>query len=105
MACKRSMSLTYLSSLVAMAAVPVLLLGYLWVSDQYRQFEEQSRAWRAFYMESRMQSLRREVFNAISYIEFERSELEQRQRTLLKERTDNAIAQLDSLSRQTPGQT
>lgn len=105
MACKRSMSRTYLLSLVIMAMLPVMLLGYLWVREQYRQFEEQSHSLRSAYIDGRAQLLRREVFNAIDYMEFQRSELDQRQRLHLKQQVDNGIAQLDSLLKQSPNRS
>jgi len=94
------MSRTYLLSLVIMATLPVVLLGYLWIKDQYRQFEEQSQTLRRTYIEGRTQLLQREVFNTIDYMEFQRSELDQRQRQHLKQQVDNGIAQLDSLMQQ-----
>jgi len=96
------MSRTYLLSLIFMATLPVLLLGYLWVKEQYRQFDEQSQTLRSAYVEGRAQLLRREVFNAIDYMEFQRAQLDQRQRLHLKQQVDNGIAQLDSLLQQSP---
>jgi PAS domain S-box-containing protein len=96
---KRSMSQIYLLSLVSMAMLPVMLLGYLWVSDQRQQFEEQSRAWRDSYVEIQQQALRRRVFDLINSLDFERTEIDSRQRNALRLAVDNAAAQLDSLVR------
>lgn len=96
---KRSMSQIYLFSLVSMAVVPALLLGYLWASDQRQQFEEQSQAWRDSYIEMQQQTLRRRVVDLTSSLEFERVEIDNRQRTALRLAVDNAVAQLDSLVR------
>jgi PAS domain S-box-containing protein len=96
---KRSMSQIYLLSLVSMAILPALLLGYLWVSDQRQQFEDESRAWRESYIDMQQQTLRRRVFDLINSLEFERAEIDARQRTALRLAVDNAAAQLDSLRR------
>ncbi|MDB6061784.1 MAG: hypothetical protein JWM78_1887 [Verrucomicrobiaceae bacterium] len=96
---KRSMSQIYLLSLVIMALLPALLLGYLWISDQRQQFEEQSNAWRDSYIEMQQQTLRRRVYDLVNSLEFERTEIDGRQRTALRRSVDNGIAQLDSLLR------
>lgn len=94
---KRSMSQVYLLSLVGMALLPTVLLGYLWVADQRQQFEAQSTAWRDNYIEMQQQALRRRVADLINNFEFERAEIDARQRTVLRLAVDNAAAQLDSL--------
>ncbi len=96
---KRSMSHTYLRSLVVLATVPVMLLGYLWIGEQHRRFEEQSRNWRAAYIESQQQALRRRVTDIIGNLDFERETLDRRQRETLARAVDNGMAQLDSLMR------
>ncbi|HEY3699774.1 MAG TPA: cache domain-containing protein [Spongiibacteraceae bacterium] len=96
---KRSMSQTYLLSLVVMATLPVMLLGYLWISEQHRQFEEQSSSWRASYIENQQEVLRRRVADIIGSLDFERSTLDGRQRMALARAVDNGVAQLDSLVR------
>ena len=97
MAGKRSMSHVYLLSLVGMALLPTVVLGYLWVADQRQQFEAQTKAWRDSYIEMQQQTLRRRVADLINSFEFERAEIDTRQRTALRLAVDNAAAQLDSL--------
>ncbi|HSB96537.1 MAG TPA: cache domain-containing protein, partial [Spongiibacteraceae bacterium] len=98
---KRSMSHTYLYSLIAMAVLPVFLLAYLWIADVQREFERQSEAWRSTYIETQKQSLVRQVSDVIDNLEFERAGIEANQRIQLKLEVDNGIAQLDSLLRDT----
>ena len=97
MPAKRSMSQSYLLGLVTLATVPVVLLGYLWVSEQHRRFEELSGRWRAAYIETQQQALRRRVADIVSNLDFEREALERRQREMLQRAVDNGIAQLDTL--------
>lgn len=96
---KRSMSQTYLLGLVTMATLPAMLLGYLWISEQHRRFDEQSSSWRATYIETQQQVLRRRVADIVGNLEFERNALDGRQRVVLERAIDNGMAQLDSLVR------
>src|SRR6185436_20337421 len=94
---KRSMSQTYLLSLVVMAMLPVALLGSLWISDQRRQFEEQSNIWRQTYIETQQSVLRQRVDSIVESLEFERAAIDTRQREELRTAVDNGIAQIDSV--------
>lgn len=96
---KRSMSHAYLRSLVMLATVPVMLLGYVWISEQHRRFEEQSDSWRATYIETQQQALRRRVADIVGNLDFERESLDKRQRETLERAVDNGMAQLDTLVR------
>jgi signal transduction histidine kinase len=94
---KRSMSQSYLRSLVMLATVPVMLLGYLWISEQQRRFEEQSNNWRTTYIEAQQQALRRRVADIVGNLDFQRETLDRRQRETLERAVDNGMAQLDIL--------
>jgi PAS domain S-box-containing protein len=96
---KRSMSHTYLFSLIAMAVLPVCALAYLWVADLHREFDRQSVAWRRTVIETQQHSLARQVNDVIDNLEFERAGSDASQRIRLKLEVDNGIAQLDSLLR------
>lgn len=99
MACKRTLSQTFLLSLVMMAGLPVILLGYFWATDQYHQFEIQSGNWRSTYLDMHEYQLRREVRGAIDRLELQRAQLESGQRSQLQQEVANGAAQLDSLRR------
>lgn len=55
MAGKRSLSRTYLISLILMAAAPVLLLGYFWIADESRRAESHHAIWEQGYVDSARQ--------------------------------------------------
>lgn len=99
MPAKRSMSQSYLLGLVTLATVPAMLLGYLWVTEQHRRFEELSNRWRAAYIENHQQALRRRVNDIVGNLDFERETLELRQRETLQRAVSNGMAQLDTLVR------
>lgn len=97
MPAKRSMSQSYLLGLVTLATVPVMLLGYLWVNEQHRRFDDMTSRWRAAYIETQQQALRRRVADIVSNLDFEREALDRRQRETLHRAVNNGIAQLDTL--------
>lgn len=96
---KRSMTYAYLRSLVVLATAPVVVLGYLWITDQHHRFEKQSRSWRVAYIENQQQALHRRVADIVGSLDFERRMLDRRQRESLEQAVDNGMAQLDSLVR------
>ena len=72
---KRSLVQIYLLSLVALSAIPLAILGYIWIAKEYEQYTEQSEDWRNNYIETRRELLRREVDKAVEYLEFRRTQL------------------------------
>ncbi|MEX1668587.1 cache domain-containing protein [Zhongshania guokunii] len=72
---KRSLVQIYLLSLVALSAIPLAILGYIWIAKEYERYTQQSEAWRDSYIESRRELLRREVDKAMEYLEFKRTQL------------------------------
>jgi PAS domain S-box-containing protein len=55
MAGKARLSRTYLISLTIMAVVPALLLGYGWIADESRRFENHRAIWEQAYVDSSRQ--------------------------------------------------
>ena len=91
---KYSITRIYWMGLVLLASVPALLLGYLWISDQYRSFHEQSAALRQSYLDTHKQFLQREVADALDYIDFKCSEIDPRLLFLLKQAVDGSVQTL-----------
>ena len=92
---KYSITRIYWLGLVVLASVPTLLLGYLWVSDQYRIFQEQSAALRQTFLDSHKQFLRREADEALDYIEFKTAEIDQRLLDELKKNVGSVVQALE----------
>ena len=97
---KRSMSRSYLYSLIVMAVLPVFVLASLWIADLQREFEQRSEAWRRTYVETQKRALTRQVGDVLDNLAFESANIEAAQRLQLKLEVDNGIAQLDSLRRE-----
>jgi PAS domain S-box-containing protein len=97
---RRSMSRSYLYSLIVMAVLPVFVLASLWIADLQREFEQRSEAWRRTYVETQKKTLMRQVGDVLDNLAFESASIETAQRLQLKLEVDNSIAQLDSLLRE-----
>src|SRR5690606_10714119 len=97
---KYSITRIYWVGLVLLASVPTLLLGYFWVSDQYRSFQQQSAEIRQTYEHLQTQFLQREAAEAVDFIEFKSQEIEQRLQTELKNYVDNALLALETQPQQ-----
>lgn len=91
---KYSITRVYWMGLVLLASVPTLLLGYLWISDQYRIFHEQSAALRQSYLDTHKQFLQREVADALDYIDFKCGEIDPRLLNQLKQAVDSSVLSL-----------
>ncbi len=72
---RRSLVQIYLLSLIAVSAIPLAVLGYIWIAKEYERYTQQSADWRDNYIEARRELLRREVNKAVEYLEFRRTQL------------------------------
>lgn len=102
---KRSMIQVYMVSMILLAIVPTLLMGYLWVSEQYDRFETQSSERRDRYIDTRKKILQQSVASTLDYIDYEKSRVERRTRKNLKSRVDDAYALAGTLNREHAGDT
>ncbi|MET0377902.1 MAG: cache domain-containing protein [Spongiibacteraceae bacterium] len=91
---KYSITRLYWAGLILLAAVPMLVLGYFWVADQYGTFREQSASLRQSYLDSRELYLRREAGEVLDYIEFKSGEIDQRLRSDLQDVVNTALLAL-----------
>ncbi len=91
---KYSIARLYWAGLILLAVVPMLVLGYFWVADQYGSFREQSASLRRSYLEARELYLRREAGEVVDYIEFKSSEIDQRLRNDLKDIVNTTLLAL-----------
>ncbi|MFT5889055.1 MAG: signal transduction histidine kinase/ActR/RegA family two-component response regulator [Zhongshania sp.] len=102
---KRSLVQIYLLSLIALSAIPLAVLGYIWIAKEYDRFSLQSEAWRDNYIESRRELLRREVDKSTEYLEFKRSQLNRQLYNDLRQQIDVGIALMESTRKEFTGET
>jgi PAS domain S-box-containing protein len=90
MSTPRSIPGTLLRNSAALATVSILLLGVLWIREQYLSFVEGAQIQRAALTEARKAELKDHVDQAIDYIEYMKSRSETRAREIVKNRTHEA---------------
>ncbi len=97
---KRSLIQIYLVSLIALAVIPVAILGYIWFASEYERFTDQSQNWRDTFVESRHELLRREVNKAVEYIDYKRSQLKRRLNQELRQEVAIALALIGNVHKE-----
>ncbi|MBD2858026.1 cache domain-containing protein [Spongiibacter sp. KMU-158] len=91
-------------SLIALSAMPVAVLGYIWISTEYDRYSEQTEARRESYIESRRELLRREVNKASEYLEFRYSQLNAQLYNDLRRQIASAISFIENNRKQYPAE-
>jgi PAS domain S-box-containing protein len=66
------------------------IIGYLWVSNEFRRFEEDSETMRRRYIDSQKALIKDEIEKVIDYIQYSRSKTDELLKRLLKERVYEA---------------
>lgn len=85
---------TFLSYMIFINLCAVITVGYLWVSSERSQFENDKTTLKKAYIDQQKEQLKREVDRALDFISYMRSLRENRLRTVIKNRVyeANAIA-------------
>lgn len=102
---KRSLVQIYLLSLVALSAIPLAILGYIWIAKEYERYTLQSEAWRDSYIESRRELLRREVDKAVEYLEFKRTQLNRQLYNDLRQQVAVGLSLIESTRKEYIGES
>ena len=102
---KRSLVQIYLLSLVALSAIPLAILGYIWIAKEYEQYTEQSEDWRNNYIETRRELLRREVDKAVEYLEFRRTQLNRQLYNDLRQQLAVGLSLLENSRKESAGES
>jgi signal transduction histidine kinase len=85
-----SISTVFLGSMIIVAVLAIAVIGYFWISREYKEFTRESRELRAQFLDEQRAMIRNEVEKVIDYIEFSRSRTEERLKTTLKGRVGEA---------------
>lgn len=81
-------------------SISMLIIGYIWIADEVRKFDEYAENERTRYIDSRKSLIRKETRNAVQYIEYMRSQAEKRLKESLKERVYEAFRTADHIYRE-----
>ena len=97
---KPSMMSTYMLSIVLVATVPVLVVGYLWIGDAQESFDNSVELWRQNYLARRELQLQQNVDQLRRYLDYRRATMEPELRRQLRARIDDALLIADALYQQ-----
>lgn len=87
-------------TLVGVTAAVILILGFMWISQEYRWFRHETQAIRQQMLQTEKESILTAVNEIIDYINFKRSQTEERLKYTIKSRTYEAVAIANNLYQQ-----
>ena len=82
---------TFLYSMIFVTVVAILISGFITISYQYRKFDADAENMRVSYMEGRKTMIKSEVERVVDYIEYMKSQTENRLKGQIKSRTYEAF--------------
>ena len=77
--------------------ISIFSLGYLWVISEWSRFEKEANSLRASYLESQKVTLKREVDQALNFVNYMKSQTEKRLQESIKGRVDEAYAIMENI--------
>lgn len=80
----------FLYSMIFISFISTAIIGYLWISHEFRRFEKDSEKMRTEYIESQKGLVKNEVQRVVDYIGYMRSRTDRRLKELLKEKVYEA---------------
>ena len=89
---KRKYNVTriFLYGMVIPAFISVSLFGSLWVLNEYKRFKKEAAALREDYFETQKSLIKAETDKVIDYVEYKKSQAEERLKQVIKSRTNEA---------------
>jgi len=90
--------------LILITTLSITIIGYLWISSEYTRFRQKSQQIRSDFIASRKALIKGEVLSAVDFIDYKRSQTEQRLRQDIKKRTYEAHAIATNIHSQFKGQ-
>jgi len=87
---KRSITETFLYSMVILAVVSVTLVGYFWISNGYDRVKKEETTLREEYVAAQKSLIKHETEQVLDYVEFKISQAETRLQQIIRNRTNEA---------------
>jgi two-component system cell cycle sensor histidine kinase/response regulator CckA len=87
---KYNVTKIYLYSMVIPAFISVSLFGSLWILNEYQRFKKEAVTLRENYFETQKSLIRAETDKVIDYIEYKKSQAEERLKQVISSRTNEA---------------
>jgi PAS domain S-box-containing protein len=77
--------------------ISIFSIGYLWVTSEWSMFEKEAASLRASYLESQKAMLKREVDQALNFVNYMKSQTEKRLQDSIKGRVYEAYAIIENI--------
>ena len=87
---KYNVTKIFLYSMVIPAFISVCLVGSLWILNEYARFKKEAVTLREDYLDTQKSLIKAETDKVIDYIEYKRSQAEERLKQIIKDRTNEA---------------
>ena len=87
---KYGITKTFLYGMVILAFISVGLVGYSWIINEYERFKKEEVTLRVKYVKTQENIIKNETDKVIDYIEYKKSQAEERLKQLIKNRTNEA---------------
>jgi len=87
---KYNVTRVFLYSLVIPAFLSVCLFGSLWISTEYERFKKEAETLQEVYFDTQKNLIKEETDKVIDYIEYKKSQAEERLKQTIKGRTNEA---------------
>ena len=94
---KLSIGRIFLIHMALVGVISIISLGYLWVTSDWSRFEKEASSLRATYLEGQKLILKREVNQALDFVNFMKSQTEKRLQDSLKGRVGEAYAIIENI--------
>ncbi len=89
---EKTISGLFLFHLILVSVLSFAMTGYLWISSEWSRFENESDASRSAYIASQKQMLKREVEQAVDFIEYKKAQTQKRLMASVKDHVYEAHA-------------
>lgn len=100
---RNSLADTFLYMLIGVTVTTILIVGYIWISQEYSRFNQSAKFLKERMLDNRKKIITTEVQEVIDFIAYKRTQTEDRLKRSIKERTYEAIAIAESLYKQLKG--
>ena len=87
----KNITRTFLYSMVIIAVVTVITIGYFWIYNEYDRFKDESNELRDEYLEAQRKLIKTETEKVVEYIQFKKKEAEERYKQNIKMRVQEAF--------------
>lgn len=88
---KSKLTRVFFYTLTAGTTLSIALLGFLWITSEFRRFHRESEALRAEYLSDQQKQIKGEVESIVEFIQFKRSQIVKRLKRDIRNRTGEAV--------------